>query len=284
VSTRSSLERWIESYVGGWQILLPNGGDECIVDGVTWPFHGEAAMIPWEVLNRSSTSATFETRLIGVPLHVRRTFEIEGRVLRLHETVTNESRDSMEVMWSHHPAFGAPFIDETCVISAGCSTILADELAPGSLLEMGSRHPWPLARDTEGREINFSRVPGPDAPSSVLAYLTDFESGYFAITNATLKLGVGMRWPTDIFDKAWLWQEIHSSTGWPWYRRAYVIAIEPASTIPGHGMVNARSMGHRGIEIAGGSSRDVLIEVVVFDGAGEIAGIDAGGVVKWSTP
>jgi hypothetical protein len=181
VSTRSSLERWIESYVGGWQILLPNGGDECIVDGVTWPFHGEAAMIPWEVLNRSSTSATFETRLIGVPLHVRRTFEIEGRVLRLHETVTNESRDSMEVMWSHHPAFGAPFIDETCVISAGCSTILADELAPGSLLEMGSRHPWPLARDTEGREINFSRVPGPDAPSSVLAYLTDFESGYFAI-------------------------------------------------------------------------------------------------------
>jgi hypothetical protein len=53
VSTRSSLERWIESYVGGWQILLPNGGDECIVDGVTWPFHGEAAMIPWEVLNAS---------------------------------------------------------------------------------------------------------------------------------------------------------------------------------------------------------------------------------------
>ncbi|HXW78172.1 MAG TPA: hypothetical protein VEJ84_01670, partial [Acidimicrobiales bacterium] len=29
----TSMERWIEGYAGGWQLLLPNGGDECVERG-----------------------------------------------------------------------------------------------------------------------------------------------------------------------------------------------------------------------------------------------------------
>ncbi len=47
------MERWIEAYPGGWQLLLPNGGDECTEQGVTWGFHGEAALVPWTVLDQS---------------------------------------------------------------------------------------------------------------------------------------------------------------------------------------------------------------------------------------
>ena len=30
----SSMERWVEAFPGGWQVLLPNGGEECAEQGV----------------------------------------------------------------------------------------------------------------------------------------------------------------------------------------------------------------------------------------------------------
>ena len=66
------MERWIEAYAGGWQLLLPNGGDECTERDVTWGFHGEAALVPWTVLERVGSSATLETSLFTAPLHILR--------------------------------------------------------------------------------------------------------------------------------------------------------------------------------------------------------------------
>ena len=68
----TTMERWIEAYPGGWQLLLPNGGDECTERGVTWGYHGEAALVPWTVLDRTGSTAMLETALFSAPLHVRR--------------------------------------------------------------------------------------------------------------------------------------------------------------------------------------------------------------------
>ena len=89
----TSMERWVEAYPGGWQVLLPNGGDECVEQGVTWGYHGEAALVPWEVTGTGDTWATLETRLFTVPLRIEREFTLDGQVLRLAETVTNESAE-----------------------------------------------------------------------------------------------------------------------------------------------------------------------------------------------
>ena len=251
----TSMEQWIEAYPGGWQLLLPNGGDECIQNGVTWGYHGEAALAEWTVLDASPDGAVLETRLFSVPLHLRRELVADGPVLRITETVSNASPAPVEVMWSHHPAFGAPFLDDSCVLSAGCRSVIADDRSPGSLLEPGSRHNWPLAG--AGGSTDLSRVPGPDEPRSVLAYLGDFSAGYFAITNQRLRLGVGLRWPLDPFGQAWLWQEMRQTEQWPWYRRAYVLAVEPASTIPGQGMAAARAAGQPGVQFAPWQSRQI---------------------------
>jgi len=114
----------------------------------------------------------------------------------------------------------------------------------------------------------------------VLAYLGDFTSGYFAITNPRLRLGVGLRWPLDTFGRAWLWQEVMSGEDWPWYRRAYVVAVEPASTIPGQGMSKARAKGHPGVRLAGGATRQVVLEAVLFEAATAVTGIAEGGRVE----
>ena len=89
-----------------------------------------------------------------------------------------------------------------------------------------TRPPPPATRST------CAGIPGPGEPRAVLAYLGDFTSGYFAITNPRLRLGVGFRWPLDPFGQAWLWQEVMSGEGWPWYQRAYAVAVEPAGYDP----------------------------------------------------
>jgi hypothetical protein len=278
----TTMQRWIEAYPGGWQLLLPNGGDECTERGATWGFHGEAALVPWTLLDVGDLSVKLETTLFSAPLHVFRELSIDGPVLRVNEVVTNRSNEEIEVMWSHHPAFGAPLLDAGSVLSAGCRVVEADDEAPGTVLGAGTRHAWPIATAASGEEVDLSSIPSPQQGRAILAYLLEFSSGYFAITNPHLALGVGLRWPLDVFDKAWFWQEVHSTMDWPWFGRAYAVAVEPASTIPGHGLAHARAKGSNGIRLDGGASRQVMIEAVLFEGTRPVAGIAEGGVVTFA--
>lgn len=277
----SSMERWIARYRGGWQVLLPNGGDECVEQGVTWGYHGEAAARRWDVVTADAHSATLEVQLFTVPLAVTRTLTLDGPVLRISETVANLSDVSVEVMWSHHPAFGAPFIDDSCVVDIGCHTITIDDDAPGTFLPAGARFDWPGATNLQGQRVDLSTVPGSSERRSLLAYLGDFSAGYYAITNRRRTVGFGLRWPLETFPHAWLWQEFHSTPEWPWFRRAYAFAIEPASTVPGHGMSVARSKGHSGVLLGPGGTRSVELEAVVFHDSRRVDGIDEGGAIRW---
>ncbi len=278
----TSMERWIEAYPGGWQLLLPNGGDECTHDGARFGYHGEAAVVAWQVEERGASHATLSVALTTAPLSVRREIVVEGPVLRVSETVTNHSPDPFACMWSHHPAFGAPFLDGSCRLAVGCARVSADDRAPGTLLEAGSRHEWPIATARDGSRVDLRRIPPPDEPRALLAYCSDFLEPYFALSNPGLGLGVGIRWPVEQFPKAWLWQEVHSGQGWPWHRRAYVAAVEPASTIPGQGFAHALAEGESGVLFAPEQSRQVVVEAVVFHDAREVAGIDDGGVVRFA--
>jgi hypothetical protein len=62
-------------------------------------------------------------------------------------------------------------------------------------------------------------------PRHLLAYFEGFEDGWYGITNTAIGLGVGL-----------VWQELHASSGHPWYRGAYVLTIEPFSSIPSQGL------------------------------------------------
>lgn len=270
-----SMQRWMEAYPGGWQVLLPNGGDECVENGTRWGYHGEAALVPWEIVDASDDRATLETSLFSVPFRVRRNVEVRGATFTLRERVTNDSDEELEVMWSHHPAFGAPFLEEGCLLSTGFRTVVADDLGPGTLLAANSRHRWPIANTLNGEPIDLRVIPGPDRPRALLAYLTDLDEPFFAITNPQRKLGVVFSWSREVFDKAWLWQEVHSGSGWPWFQRAYALAVEPATTIPGHGMSHARATGHRGIVFAPRESREVVIKATLFHDTRAVTGLYA---------
>ena len=63
----SSLEAWLESYPGGWQLILPNGGDATVEHGVEWGFHGDAALVPWEIEELEPSRMVCSTSLVTAP-------------------------------------------------------------------------------------------------------------------------------------------------------------------------------------------------------------------------
>ncbi len=89
--------------------------------------------------------------------------------------------------------------------------------------------------------MTCERVP-PDR-RSVFGALTGFDIGWFSITSPTTGLSVRMDWDVDVFPHAWFWQELHATEGFPWFGRAYVVAVEPANVLPGEGATAGPARG-----------------------------------------
>ncbi len=263
---------WLEYYPGGWQVLFPNGGDECTYHGITLNMHGEASLIAWDCVHIAQGAAFaevhLETRLFRSPFRLFRRLRVEkGRpMLSLYERITNEAGEPLDFMWGHHPAFGAPFLSSACRIDTDARTLLADDKYIGSAnpLEPGRRYNWPMVETPEG-VVDMSRVPGQDTPRFTLGYLSDFESGWYAITNTALGFGFGLVWPKEVFPYAWLWQEMHVSSGFPFYRNCYTMAIEPNTSIPGQGLatVMQRTGTHR--TLSPGESAEVEFRALFYE-------------------
>jgi hypothetical protein len=256
----SSYEAWLSAYPGGWQLILPNGGDATVEHGVEWGFHGEAALAPWAVEELEPGHAVCSTDLVSAPLHLRRAITVEGSTLRIEEEVTNASDEELEVMWGHHPAFGAPFLEPGCTIGTSARTFTADDRAPGAGLAAGARSEWPHAALEAGGTLDLSVIPAGDEARAVLGYLGGFEEGSYRIANGRLGLELELRWPLELFPCAWFWQELRASPGYPWYRRLYTTALEPNTTWPGQGLANVRAKGGVPLALGAREMRSATLE------------------------
>ncbi|MFB6782378.1 aldose 1-epimerase [Streptomyces sp. NPDC056352] len=231
--TGDSQTDWLARYGGGWQQLVPNAGAERTVDGLRRGYHGEAAVVAWTVESVNEAEVRLATDLITAPLSLTRSLRLDGPALHVRDTVHNTSREPVPVMWVQHPGFGAPFIDEHCTITAAARTVLTDAEQPGTVLPPDVRAAFPLAPTVDGDVLDLRQCPGPDSGRAVFACLTDFRTGSFAIESPSAGFGIRVEWDASVLPHAWLWQECHASSGFPWYRRAYVVAIEPANVLPG---------------------------------------------------
>ena len=291
VSTaETSQVAWLDAYQGGWQEIFPSGGGPCHYRGVELNFHGEASTSVWDVLGQDASGdhveLTLAVRLRRSPFRIERTMRLDAgsEVLRLRERVTNEGGEAIEFMWGHHPAFGAPFLSDRCQIDTNARTVRADPGfdGPYNPLVPGSLNEWPrVVRD--GQATDLSLVPGESGqPRHTMAYLGDFagEHGWYAIRNGELGVGVGLSWPVEVFPFAWFWQEMHGSSGYPWYRGVYTMAIEPFTSWPGGGLVAVIEQSGTQRSLAPGESLETELLATVFHGRGAVTGISPEGVVS----
>lgn len=273
----SSAEAWLESYGGGWQLLCPNAAGPTIRGGVEQGFHGEAAVVPWLIDTADATSAVLHVELFTAPLQIRRSLVLDGSVLTVTDTVTNLAPVPVEFDFQHHPAFGPPLLSADCLIETGARTYVVDPRTLGATAEPaepGSVHVWPPTTDYPDRRLD--RLPPQGEHLARLGWLTDFSTGWAAVRNPRLDLAVGLSWDASVLPNAWLWQELNATTDFPWFGRAYVMALEPSSTTSS-GPGRAQTMN-----LAPEASQQITLRLTLCGGTRPIESIDAAGVVGFA--
>lgn len=274
---------FLDYYFGGWQECFPVGGYPTAYAAGEFGLHGETPLMPWtmQILmdEPECISVKFAVRTYRSPLHIEKTVTLHRHqsALHFHEIITNEGEVPFEIVWGHHPAFGAPFLDDSCVIDLAGAKVRVVEAEPTTRLESGEDYTWPHVRGRKGETIDLSRIPGPETGSHDLAFLHDLQAGWYSLTNQARQIGFGMYWPTDIFTSIWYWQVYNGSLTHPWYGRTYNIALEPW-TAPYHHFQEAQA--HNATRtLQAGEMLDVRFGAVAYAGLSRVAGISTAGDV-----
>ena len=257
----ASVTSWLASYPGGWQLLLPNAGDPCVVDGVAHGFHGELSMSSWEATSDESVLSA-HVDCYALPLSVDRHIEVTGASITVTDSVTNTGSGPARFMWGHHPGFGGDLLRGGATIRLSGGTVRADDGydPPGNALRPGSESTWPTAVGREGTHVDLRN---PADGHSLFAYVSDLTEGRAVIERADGRLSVELTWSLEDFPCLWLWEELGGSGGAPWFGRGQVIGIEPCSTMPGHGLAEAVAAQAGLVTLQPGQSRSSAITLRV---------------------
>ncbi len=242
------MATFLDSYLGGWQEILPNGGAPSSYEGAQFGQHGEVSNLAWDYRIVEDTveqvAITFSVRLQKVPFFLEKTLRLRAAesCLFIEEDLVNESDVSLHAMWGHHITFGYPFLDESCIIRLPEHVTVsphATSIHPHGRRINGEKHyTWPFVEGSDGERINLSQIP-PRGTMSEMVYLQHFQQGWYEIINRQKGLGLRVEWDVQRMPYLWFWQEYGASTAYPWYGRTYTIGLEPFSSYPTDGIAQA---------------------------------------------
>ena len=250
---------WMDQYAGGWQEIFPNGGDECVYKNAPLNFHGEASIRAWDyhIAHADSESARveFHVALRRSPFEVNRTMIIDRHLagFRIEESIVNKGEEDLHYMWGHHPALGDPFLSGDCILQVPARAFLPPN---------GVKGKW---------TGDLSEV-------ADFGYICDLDEGWYGVRSRKHGFGFGLAWPLEVFPYLWFWRETHKSLGYPWYGRCNVMAVEPFSSIPGAGLVNAIAAGTAPLLHPGEVRHANLAAVFYEHSQGELQSISTEGI------
>ena len=252
---------------GGWPELFPHGSGPAEAYGVKLPMHGEVVNRQWraEIVSARGAEAVAHMSVDChlMPLRLERTLRVAAgsATFVLEETATNLSSLPFDFMWGHHPIFGKPLLAEGARIFAPAARSLTDDFEPRG---------WPVH---DGQDLSL--CPAEGAGTGEMFYLDGLKAGWYALVNAKEQLGAAMAWDREVFPYVWIWREAGAAKSYPYFGRAYAVAIEPFSSLPG-----ARARGERLLHLDGGQSLSTRLVLTGFHGLTEVTGVAPDGEVS----
>ncbi|MCE7043762.1 DUF4432 family protein [Dyadobacter sp. CY312] len=233
---RNTASQFEDYYYGGWQEILPNS-PSFNYKGAVLGQHGEVSLIPWKYAivenDDSQIAVKFWTEPLRMPLRITKTLRMNAGdpVLYIEETLENRGGVELDIMWGHHIAFGLPFLKNGAKIETNATQMMAEECMPEKrLIIPGQRFQFPMAVNKNNQEVNVSEISAEgEKQYSELIYLSDFknETGRYSIRSNESGLRFNVEWDTEIFRSLWFWQERNGITEFPWWGKAYTVALEP---------------------------------------------------------
>lgn len=232
---------FMDSYAGGWQDLFPTYGARATYNGAEIGVHGEACIYPWECRvvrdEVDCVEVCLSLRTRRSPFRLEKTLRLCGEepALQISQEIVNEGGSAQSFMWGQHPAFGAPFLDESVRLRVpGEPEVLVPEsmIAHRCPFAVETRGKWPLLPGKDGKMIDMSRAYPPES-RMYMEYLIDgLSEGRYELVNENLGLGLRMTWDIEVFPHLWVWALYRGIDVHPWYGRSYVLALEPWSSFP----------------------------------------------------
>lgn len=238
-----STTDWLSEYRGGWQLLTPNAGAECVVDGTFHPCNSRVSRLPWKVQQASATSVTLETGTES-PLTVTRTVEVRDAKVHVQTTISNDSTVCAPAVVTEHIALAAAGDD--VVIAPGRSRWRRE---PDGWVEDSPEEIWEQSglwgRPSEGEE----RV----------ASLVGSNEGWIERRSSRRGHTVRVTWDPAELPYLWYWQA-RSPQRFPWFGRADMIGLEPSSASRSDGL-SAAIARKEAWSINGGESVSVSVAI-----------------------
>ena len=90
-----------------------------------------------------------------------------------------------------------------------------------------------------------------------------------------------MCWDADLFRWLWLWQELATGTGSPWWGRVYTVALEPWTSYPTLGLAEAVRRGTQLVVPPNGTVETSLVAVAFADDGRPVTGVEPDGTVRF---
>jgi hypothetical protein len=199
--------------------------------------------------------------------------------LFIHERLENESTEEFAIMWGHHPAFGEPFLDESCRVEARADKVEVTAFHPHGLWEPGEGYTFPQVMNRRtGALQDIRQVLGRETRSVDVVIFKGLKEGWYGLTNTRLGVGFGMAWDRELFKYLWMWQVYGGHHDYPWYGRTYNCALEPFTSFPPAGIKNAIDNGTAKI-LKPSEVVETDLVAVAYEGKG-LSGIEPAGRVR----
>lgn len=281
---------YLDYFSGGWNEILPSGGPSAIYKGAALGQHAEISLLPWDYSITEDSSEQVSVKLwvrpIRVPFYIEKTLTVESGkpVLKISERVVNEAGEPLHFMWGHHIAFGRPFLEEGVVIDAPARRFLVHSEIPNfgpRRFQPDAEAIWPMVPTPNGNLDDASFTPAfGKLKAQELAYLTDLQEGWYAITNQTRKIGFGIAFDPTVFRYIWYWQQMGNiADGFPWWSRTHTAALEPWTSYPSNGLEEAISNG-TALSLAPGENIATSLTAVAYAGLERVQAMQSDGQVK----
>jgi len=243
-------EAWTTAWQGGWNLLCPNAGAACEVDGVRHSFHGAASIEPWVVLEQSATTARLRW-VSGGGLTVQRAISVVAGTLRVENVVTNEGSRPAPTMLVEHLILGGEVLRPSTriQIEAAKVTELANE---GH--RTGHEDEWPrIVRD--GISDDWSARPLDH--SARFGAIHAFAERALRVDVPDRGLELRLSW-SEGFPSLWFWEERAWEIAPPWKRQAVCLGLEPSNSTTGEGLAAALERGDALVLEPGAEARTVV--------------------------
>jgi hypothetical protein len=230
--------QWLEGHRGGWQLLTPNAGNACQLDGVDHGFHGAASRSRWAVRDQRQDHVTLEWH--GHGLGVTRSVTITEDVVTI-DCAWHALGERAPLIAVEHLAVGPELLDPSVEIRLPTGTAYELSETDGPVEPLADGLTWPRVRLLDGSEERADRWSFDTARSRYMV-IANLPDGQAEIRNGATGCGLRLEWDHRMLPHAWLWHEVRSSQG-PWHGAGQLLMIEPASVPHGLGLETAVSHG-----------------------------------------